>query len=74
MLKAIRRVLLCTFNSHNPIRSAVRWDGFHYVGKCNSCGHDIRRLHHRKWRRDWWKLGEHALPGKDERFQNQIKH
>ena len=49
----MRRIPLCLFNRHRPVREGVVWDGLNYVSNCRFCGKAIRRKSRGKWLRDW---------------------
>ena len=44
---------MCWLNRHKPRRNRIKWDGYHFVSKCASCGISIRRRDQNRWEADW---------------------
>ena len=44
---------MCWLNRHKPRRNRIKWDGYHFVSKCASCGTRIRRRASHRWEADW---------------------
>ena len=47
----LSRIPLCVVNLHQPSRSRVSWDDFHYTyaSDCRHCGRKIIQMNSRSW-------------------------
>lgn len=50
VMQIMPQAIRCALGRHEPNRERVRWDGHHYIGHCVSCGANIYRVEHKRWR------------------------